>query len=111
MSVPPHLHTMICDYLSTRRYETGPHVVAHAFSEGFRIADVLAAIRAGTIVEMYPERDRCLLVARLRIASGRVSWLHIVCDFGDRALLGIVTAYRPDPLEWEDPPIRRRTSS
>jgi hypothetical protein len=100
-----------CDYLSAHRYEIGPHVVAHALREGFRIADVLVAIRDGTIVEVYPDRDRCLIIARLRVADGRLSWLHIICDTANRALLGIVTAYRPDPVEWEDPPLRRRLTT
>lgn len=110
MTVPPHLHIMICDYLADGRYEVGPHVMIHAQREGFSQADVRAAIRSGVIIEVYSDRRRCLLVARIRTVSGRESWLHVVCDYGDRQLIGIITAYRPDPIEWEDPPVRRRTS-
>jgi len=109
VTVPPHLHTMICDYLSDGRYEIGPHVVIHAQNEGFHLADARAAIRFGVIVEVYPDRRRCLLVARIRTLRGREIWLHVVCDYGDRQMLGIITAYRPDPGEWDDPPVRRRT--
>jgi hypothetical protein len=99
---------MICDRLDTGRYVTESHVFAHADTEDFVLADVRAAIRSGIIIEVYPDRDRCLIVARVRTRAGRERWLHVVCDHGHPTHLGIVTAYSPDPGEWGDPPLRRR---
>ena len=48
------------------------------------------------------------LAARVRVATGRLLWLHVVCDYNDREKVGLTTAYVPDPAEWDDPPIRRR---
>lgn len=108
MSVPPHLHAMIRERLNSGRYVTESHVFAHGAVEGFVLADVRAAIRSGIIIEVYRDRSRCLIVARVRTRSGRERWLHVVCDVGHPVNLGIVTAYCPDPAEWGDPPIRRR---
>lgn len=111
MSVPPHLHAMILERLDAGRFVTESHVLAHAHAEGFVLADVRAAIRSGIIIEMYPDRDRCLIVARVRTRAGRERWLHVVCDHGHATHLGIVTAYCPDPDEWGDPPLRRRQTT
>ena len=108
MTVPPHLHALIRERLSARRYITESHVFAHALTEDFVLADVRAAIRSGIIIEVYRDRRRCLIVSRVRMIAGRERWLHVVCDYSHATHLGIVTAYCPDPQEWEDPPIRRR---
>jgi hypothetical protein len=108
MTVPPRLHTMLIDLLRAGRYTTGGHVLAHGFAEGFVVADVRAAIRDGVIIEDYADRWRCLLVARVKcVPDGRYRWLHVVCDYGTRNELGIVTAYVPDSAEWGNPPVRR----
>jgi hypothetical protein len=108
VTIPPALKAMLVDLLDAGRYETGGHVVAHAFAEGFVMADVRAAIRDGIIIEDYPDRRRCLIVARVYcVTDGRLRWLHVVCDYGRRNVLGIVTAYVPDSDEWGNPPVRR----
>ena len=108
MSVPPHLLALIRERLNDGRYITESHVFAHGAVEGFVLADVRAAICSGIIIEVYRERHRCLIVARVRTRAGRERWLHVVCDVGHPVNLGIVTAYCPNPAEWGDPPIRRR---
>jgi hypothetical protein len=35
-------------------------------------------------------------------------YLHVVCEYADTVYVEFVTAYIPDELEWENPPIRRR---
>ena len=100
MTVPPQLHTMLVDLLRAGRYTTGGHVFAHADVQGFALADVRAAIRDGVIIENYSDRRRCLIVARVHcVTDRRLRWLHVVCDYDTRNLLGIVTAYVPDPAE------------
>lgn len=108
MTVPPQLKAMLVDLLAENRYETGGHVFTHAHAEGFALRDVRAAIRDGVIIEDYADRRRCLFVARVICTTdARERWLHVVCDYSVRNVLGIVTAYVPDPAEWGNPPIKR----
>jgi Domain of unknown function (DUF4258) len=107
-NVPANLLAMIRERVETRRVQIGAHAVRHGFAEGFRLRDVLTAARTGIIIEHYPDRGRCLMCARVRVGSGRLLWLHVVCDYNHPVMLDITTAYVPDPAEWEDPPVRRR---
>lgn len=109
MTVPPHLHRMLVDLLVAGRVILGPHVLVHGLAEGFGLRDVRVAVRNGIIIEVYADRSRCLLCARVRFRDGRLRWLHVVCSYAVRNELGLVTAYVPDPTEWDDPPIKRRT--
>lgn len=111
MTVPANLHAMIRERVRTGRYITGAHVLRHGFAEGFVVADVKLAILSGMLLEHYPDRGRCLICARVRVRSGRLLWLHVVCQYNDRVRVGLVTAYVPDPAEWGDPPLRRRPTS
>jgi hypothetical protein len=105
---PPHLPGLIRERVAAGRYIVGGHVLAHARTEGFAVRDALAAATGGLLVEHFPDRGRCLFAARLRLAGGRFSWLHVVCDYNDPVTVGLVTAYIPDPAEWGHPPLRRR---
>ena len=62
--------------------------------------DVKNAIASGKVIEYYPDDfpyPSCLILS-LALKSGP---LHIVCGVGD-GILWIITAYRPDPLQWDD---------
>lgn len=57
--------------------------------------EVKAGLMGGEIIEDYPQdypHPSCLLMA--------AGPLHIVCGVADTELW-IITAYRPDPAEWE----------
>jgi hypothetical protein len=63
-------------------------------------ADLEEAVLAGSIIEPYSDDPRgpsCLILGYSR--SGKP--LHIVCGNLEEEELLIVTAYEPDPEEWE----------
>ena len=75
------------------------HVFVRMMQRGIEREDVKAGIMNGEIIENNPDAypyPSCLLLS-LNIAGKP---LHIVCGITDTELW-IVTAYRPDPAEWE----------
>lgn len=75
------------------------HVLKRLLQRGIRQADVLQAIAVGEIIEQYPDDypyPSCLLLG-LSIAGQP---LHVVCGRGEGEIW-MVTAYYPDPDEWE----------
>lgn len=90
------------------------HVSEHGFEEmrndGILIDDVVAGIATAVAVEDYPARDRGPSVLALQYdVNGRP--IHIVWALpaNDRRPAVIVTAYRPDPKQW-DSDFKRRSS-
>jgi hypothetical protein len=60
----------------------------------------------GDVIEDYPEDVRghsCLMVGQLQ--SGRI--VHVVCS-PKADYLAIITAYLPNPIEWEETGRQRR---
>jgi len=90
------------------RFAVSSHGVPHRRKEGFSIADIRSAVREGLIIEDYPERNRCLVWGRVPTLEGTALDLHVVCEVLEREWAYVVTAYVPDPAEWESPPLRRR---
>jgi hypothetical protein len=65
-----------------------------------RAEDIELTVQAGTIIEDYPEDRRgptCLILGMARRRP-----LHVVCGRLEAEELLIITAYEPDPTEWED---------
>jgi len=63
-------------------------------------ADLEQAVLRGNIIEPYPDAPRgpsCLILGFSK--SGKP--LHIVCGNIEEEEILIVTAYEPDPEEWE----------
>ena len=75
----------------------------HGAAEGFTARDVLAAVEQGILIEHFPDRGRCPCCARVRLGSGRLTWLHVVCDYNHPVRVGIVTVYVPSPAGWQHP--------
>ena len=75
-------------------------------SRGIRVADVLHVLTAGEEIERYP--DDTPFPSALLLASVRERPLHVLAA-GDAAneITYVVTAYEPDPSEW-DAEFRRR---
>lgn len=75
------------------------HVLKRLMQRGIRQADVIQAINSGEIIEQYPDdypHPSCLLLGTT--ATGDT--LHVVCGLSkDEAWM--ITAYYPDPDEWE----------
>ena len=75
------------------------HVMKRLLLRGISQADVLQAIHSGEIIEDYPNDypyPSCLL---LGTATSRNA-LHVCCGQGPGEIW-MITAYHPDPDEWE----------
>lgn len=85
------------------------HVLKRLLPRGIGQADVLHAVASGEIIEQYPDDypyPSCLLLG-LSIDGQS---LHAVCGRGETEIW-MITAYYPDPEEWEaDLKTRRRVS-
>ena len=83
----------------------GRYVVAFTHTEKLRqrrikAEDIEQAVKSGIIIEDYPNDPRgfsCLIQGS---AGGRP--LHVVCGRLDADEILIITAYNPDPEQWED---------
>jgi len=95
-----------------RRVERGAYVVSFTHTERLRrrrisAGDIERAVGNGAIIENYPNDPRgpsCLVLGH----SGKRS-IHVVCGRLSSDEILIITAYQPDPEEWEpDWATRRR---
>jgi len=86
------------------RIDRGRYIISFTHTEKLRqrrikAEDIEQAIKAGAIIEDYPEDRRgpsCLI---LGFAGKRP--LHVVCGQLEAEEVLIITAYEPDPAEWE----------
>ena len=62
--------------------------------------DIERALKTGKIIEDYLEDQRGASCLILGFVGGRP--LHVLCGCLDAEELLIITAYEPDPMEWED---------
>ncbi len=75
------------------------HVLKRIIQWGISQADVIQAIQEGEIIERYPEDypyPSCLLLG----VDTTGEPLHVCCGRGPDGLW-MITAYHPDPEEWE----------
>ena len=84
------------------------HAVQHALKEGFEHKHIVEAVLAGTIIEEYPDDQRVLICGKTTLSENIDIYLHVVCEYADAVYIEFVTAYIPDELTWESPPLRRR---
>jgi len=89
--------------LRAGRYSVTNHALEETFAEGLEIRDILRVLRAGEVIEEYPERRRCLIFGWTRDGVP----IHVVCDLKAARHLAIWTAYVPDEAEWIDYQYRR----
>ena len=88
-------------------YRVKIHVVKHMIEEGFSEKDVIAAIlEESKIIELYDEDKRCLIMGHFLWDNKIKSPIHMVCDYSNRKLVDIVTAYIPQRPWWISP-VRR----
>ena len=89
-------------------FALGLHAMQHAVKEGFTQKDMVCVASRGIVVEVYPERKRCLLYADVTIEGLKMP-LHLVCGHHQPdAPVVFVTAYVPSEDEWETPTRRRK---
>ncbi len=75
------------------------HILKRLMQRGIFRASVVQAIRSGEIIEQYPDDypyPSCLLLGTTEAGEA----LHIVCGIGE-GKVWLITAYHPDPDEWE----------
>ena len=75
------------------------HILKRLMQRGIFRASVVQAIRSGEIIEQYPDDypyPSCLLLGTTEAGEA----LHIVCGIGE-GKVSLITAYHPDPDEWE----------
>ncbi len=85
------------------------HVMKRLILRNISQEEVVQAIKAGEIIEQYPDDypyPSCLILG-ITIAG---KYLHVVCGHGDNEIW-MITAYYPDPAEWEnDFKVRKKVS-
>ena len=75
------------------------HILKRLMQRGIFQASVVQAIRSGEIIEQYPNDypyPSCLHLGTTEAGEA----LHIVCGIGE-GKVWLITAYHPDPDEWE----------
>lgn len=75
------------------------HVLKRLIQRGISQSDVLHAIQDGEIIEQYPDDypyPSCLLLGDDTAGDA----LHVCCGRGDDEIW-MITAYHPNPDEWE----------
>lgn len=86
----------LCDDTAIRWTD---HVLKRLLLRGISQADVLQAIYSGEIIEDYPDDypyPSCLLFGHDTAGAA----LHVCCGRGPGEIW-MITAYHPDPDEWE----------
>jgi hypothetical protein len=86
--------------ISRGQMEYSLHAVRQMIERGITPAEVAQTVLAGEVVEDYPDDKygpSCLVCGTTK--NSRV--LHVQCTHPSRPLVKIVTAYEPDPAEWD----------
>lgn len=87
------------------KISAGKYSIAFTHTDKLRrrrisIRDIEQSIESGTVIEDYPNDPRGASCLILGLAGRRP--LHVVCGRLDSEDILIVTAYAPDPEEWEN---------
>ena len=82
-------------------FEYSQHAVDQTTLRHIAVPEIREAIANGEVIEDYPNDKygpSCLVLGFTTI--GRP--IHIQCSHPSRPLIKIITAYQPDPDEWDD---------
>ncbi len=77
------------------------HATRQLIARNITPEEVAQSVLAGEVIEDYPQDKygpSCLLVGRT--LNQRV--LHVQCTHPSRQLVKVITAYEPDPAEWDE---------
>lgn len=95
----------IRDRVATDEYLFTLHADEERRNEGLEISDIETVLKAGVILEDYPDDPRgpsCLVYGESQGIP-----VHVVCGRNRSGWLVIITVYRPGPPRWESPTTRR----
>lgn len=103
LNAPPEVK-MDIEAIRTK-VKSGKYIISFTHTEKVRLRKIEAveieeAICNGTIIEAYPDDPRgasCLVLG----FGTRNRPLHIICGRLEEDEILIITAYEPDPKEWE----------
>lgn len=77
--------------------------------EGFSEKEMIDALLGDSkIIESYDADKRCLMLGYFPWNNKAKSPLHIVCDYSNKKVIDIVTAYIPQKPWWMTPARRGR---
>ncbi len=86
------------------RYRMKIHAVRHMIEEGFSEKNVVCVLTGdGKILESYEEDTRVLIYGHFAMESDVRLPLHVVCDYSNKKLIDVVTAYIPQKPWWLTP--------
>ncbi|MDI6785385.1 MAG: DUF4258 domain-containing protein [bacterium] len=92
-----------------KHYRVKIHSVRHMIEEGFSEKNIVSAITGDSkIIELYDEDKRCLILGKFLWYKGVDSPIHVVCDYSNKKIIDIVTAYIPQKPWWISPTQRAR---
>ena len=77
------------------------HAVRQMTARDITPGEIVETILAGEVIEDYPDDKygpSCLVCGRTK--AGRV--VHAQCSHPSRTLIKVITAYEPDPAEWDE---------
>jgi hypothetical protein len=87
--------------ISDGRIEYSLHAVRQMVVRNISPEEVAQTVLAGEVIEDYPDDKygpSCLVSGR---GAGRRT-LHVHCTHPSRALVKVITAYEPDPAQWDE---------
>ena len=77
------------------------HATRQLIARNITPEEIAQSVLAGEVIEDYPQDKygpSCLLLGRT--LNQRV--LHVQCTHPSRPLVKVITAYEPDPAEWDE---------
>ena len=77
------------------------HATRQLIARNITPEEIAQSVLAGEVIEDYPQDKygpSCLMLGRT--LNRRV--LHVQCTHPSRPLVKVITAYEPDPAEWDE---------
>ena len=89
------------DKFQRGQVEYSLHAVRQMVARNISPAEVVQTVLAGEVIEDYPDDKygpSCLVCGQ----TSNQRMLHLQCTHPSRPLVKVITAYEPDPAEWDE---------